>query len=92
MRTCTAVIGKCKDRGFHVGYLLSLIGACTQAENLDKLYEKLIHVGIGRRINEHVSLEIGYKMSYSFLPQREDFVRHIIRMETSIKLQSMINW
>jgi len=41
MRTCTAVIEKCKDRGLLVGYWLGLIGARTQAENLDELHENL---------------------------------------------------
>ncbi|MDX1919278.1 MAG: DUF2490 domain-containing protein [Candidatus Caenarcaniphilales bacterium] len=49
------------------------------------LAENRWYFGVGRRINDYVNLEAGYQLSYVLRPQREDFIRHIIRLETSIK-------
>jgi hypothetical protein len=50
------------------------------------LGENRIYAGVGRKINDYVSLELGYMLSYALRARRPDFVRHIIRLETNIKL------
>ena len=44
MRTYTAVIERCPDTGFYVGYVPGLAGAHTQAETLDELHANLKEV------------------------------------------------
>ncbi|MGV8074552.1 MAG: type II toxin-antitoxin system HicB family antitoxin [Syntrophobacteraceae bacterium] len=44
MRTFTAVVEKCPDTGFYVGYVPGFPGAHTQAETLDELQENLREV------------------------------------------------
>lgn len=44
MRTFTAVIERCPDTGFHIGYVPGLAGAHTQGETLDELNANLVEV------------------------------------------------
>jgi predicted RNase H-like HicB family nuclease len=44
MRTYTAVIERCPDTGFYVGYVPGFPGAHTQAETLDELDQNLREV------------------------------------------------
>ena len=44
MRTFTAVVEKCPDTGFYVGYVPGLPGAHTQADTLDELNDNLREV------------------------------------------------
>ena len=44
MKQFTALIEKCADTGFYVGYVPGLPGAHTQAETLDKLRQNLREV------------------------------------------------
>lgn len=44
MRTYTAVIEKCTETGFYVGYVPGFPGAHTQAETLDELNQNLQEV------------------------------------------------
>lgn len=44
MRTFTAVVEKCADTGFYVGYVPGLPGAHTQADTLDELNDNLREV------------------------------------------------
>jgi len=44
MRDFTAVVEKCLDTGFYVGYVPGFAGAHTQAETLDELQENLREV------------------------------------------------
>ena len=44
MRTFTAVVKKCADTGFGVGYVPGLPGAHTQADTLDELNHNLREV------------------------------------------------
>ena len=44
MKEYTAVVEKCPDTGFYVGYVPGFPGAHTQAETLDELNENLREV------------------------------------------------
>jgi predicted RNase H-like HicB family nuclease len=44
MRTYTAVVERCADTGFYVGYIPGFPGAHTQAETLDELDQNLREV------------------------------------------------
>jgi predicted RNase H-like HicB family nuclease len=44
MRGFTAVIERCPDTGFYVGYVPGFPGAHTQAETLDELHRNLREV------------------------------------------------
>ena len=44
MTTYTAVVERCSDTGFYVGYVPGLPGAHTQAESLDELNKNLKEV------------------------------------------------
>lgn len=44
MRTFTAIVEKCPDTGFYVGYVPGFPGAHTQAETLDELRRNLREV------------------------------------------------
>jgi predicted RNase H-like HicB family nuclease len=44
MRTFTAVIERCPDTGFYVGYVPGFPGAHSQASTLDELHENLREV------------------------------------------------
>jgi len=44
MHVFTAIIEKCPDTGFYVGYVPNFPGAHTQAETLDELYANLQEV------------------------------------------------
>lgn len=44
MRTFTAIVEKCADTGFYVGYVPGLPGAHTQADTLDELNDNLREV------------------------------------------------
>ena len=44
MKTYTAVVEKCSDTGFYVGYVPGFAGAHTQAESLDELQQNLQEV------------------------------------------------
>jgi predicted RNase H-like HicB family nuclease len=44
MRTYTAVIERCPETGFYVGYVPGFPGAHTQAETLDELDQNLREV------------------------------------------------
>jgi predicted RNase H-like HicB family nuclease len=44
MRTYTAVVEKCPDTGFYVGYVPGFAGAHSQAESLDELQQNLQEV------------------------------------------------
>jgi len=44
MTTYTAVVERCPDTGFYVGYVPGLPGAHTQAESLDELNKNLKEV------------------------------------------------
>ncbi len=44
MRTFTAVIQRCSDTGFHIGYVPGLAGAHAQGETLDELSANLVEV------------------------------------------------
>lgn len=44
MRTYTAVVEKCPDTGFYVGYVPGFAGAHSQAESLDELQQNLHEV------------------------------------------------
>jgi predicted RNase H-like HicB family nuclease len=44
LRTFTAVVERCADTGFYVGYVPGFPGAHTQAETLDELQENLHEV------------------------------------------------
>ncbi len=44
MQAYTAIIEKCPDTGYYVGYVPNFPGAHTQAETLDELYQNLQEV------------------------------------------------
>ncbi len=44
MRVFTAVIERCPDTGFYVGYVPGFAGAHSQAETLDELHDNLQEV------------------------------------------------
>lgn len=44
MQVFTAVIEKCPDTGFYVGYVPNFAGAHSQGETLDELYRNLQEV------------------------------------------------
>lgn len=44
MRTYTAIIERCSDTGFYVGFIPGFPGAHTQAESLDELNANLREV------------------------------------------------
>lgn len=44
MQTYMAIIEKCPDTGYYVGYVPNLPGAHTQAETLDELHQNLQEV------------------------------------------------
>ena len=44
MKTFTAVVERCTDTGFYVGYIPGFPGAHTQAETLDELNRNLQEV------------------------------------------------
>ena len=44
MRTFTAVVERCPDTGFFVGYVPGLPGAHSQAETLEELNANLVEV------------------------------------------------
>jgi predicted RNase H-like HicB family nuclease len=44
MRTFTAMIERCPDTGFYVGYVPGFPGAHSQASTLDELHENLREV------------------------------------------------
>ena len=44
MRTYTAVVERCPDTGFFVGYIPGLPGAHSQAETLEELNANLVDV------------------------------------------------
>jgi predicted RNase H-like HicB family nuclease len=44
MRAFTAVIEKCRDTGFYVGYIPGFTGAHSQGQTLDELHENLKEV------------------------------------------------
>jgi predicted RNase H-like HicB family nuclease len=44
MRSFTAVVEKCADSGFYVGFIPGFAGAHSQAETLDELNENLREV------------------------------------------------
>jgi len=44
MKTYTAVVERCPDTGFYVGYVPGFPGAHTQAETLDELNRNLCEV------------------------------------------------
>ena len=44
MRTFTAVVERCPDTDFHIGYVPGLAGAHTQGETLDELSANLVEV------------------------------------------------
>jgi predicted RNase H-like HicB family nuclease len=44
MRTYSAVIEKCKDTGFYVGYIPGFAGAHSQGETIEELRENLMEV------------------------------------------------
>ena len=41
---CTAVVERCKDTGFYVGYVPGFVGAHSQGETLDELNRNLKEV------------------------------------------------
>ncbi len=41
MRSFTAVVERCPDTGFYVGYVPGFVGAHSQGETLDELVENL---------------------------------------------------
>lgn len=87
----THPIGKSKNYvafGDEIFFNLNSVNDNLQAG----LSENRWYFGVGRKINEYVNLEAGYQLSYVFRPQQEDFIRHIIRVETSIKLPSITKW
>ena len=44
MKTFTAVVEKCRDTGFYVGYVPGFPGAHSQAKSLDELQKNLQEV------------------------------------------------
>jgi predicted RNase H-like HicB family nuclease len=44
MRTYSAVIEKCNDTGFYVGYIPGFLGAHSQGETIEELRQNLIEV------------------------------------------------
>jgi predicted RNase H-like HicB family nuclease len=44
MHTYSAVIERCKDTGFYVGYVPGFTGAHSQGETLEELRENLVEV------------------------------------------------
>ncbi len=44
MRVFTAIVEKCPDTGWYVGYVPNFPGAHTQGETLDELYHNLHEV------------------------------------------------
>lgn len=44
MHTYSAVIERCKDTGFYVGYVPGFAGAHSQGETLEELRENLVEV------------------------------------------------
>lgn len=44
MKTFTAVIERCQDTGYYVGYVPGFPGAHSQAESLDELHDSLREV------------------------------------------------
>lgn len=44
MHVFTAIIEKCSDTGYYIGYVPNFPGAHTQAETLDELYTNLQEV------------------------------------------------
>lgn len=44
MRMFTAIVEKCPDTGFYVGYVPNFPGAHSQGETLDELYRNLQEV------------------------------------------------
>ena len=44
MQVYTAIIEKCPDTGYYVGYVPNFPGAHTQAETLDELHQNLQEV------------------------------------------------
>jgi predicted RNase H-like HicB family nuclease len=44
MRTYSAVIEKCKDTGFYVGYIPGFTGAHSQGETIEELMQNLKEV------------------------------------------------
>jgi len=44
MKSFTAIVEKCRDTGFYVGYVPGFSGAHSQAETLDELQKNLREV------------------------------------------------
>lgn len=61
MRTFTAVIEKCSDTGFYVGYVSGFPGAHSQAETLEELNENL------REVIEMLLEDGEPKLEYQFI-------------------------
>ncbi len=44
MKTYSAVIERCKETGYYVGYIPGFVGAHSQAETIEELRDNLIEV------------------------------------------------